>query len=75
MPYVKKLSTCTNANIKQNIHTHIFEVFNITPAKRVQKARTFWYCQPSHLMYQYQIKDKDKKGMDRNKNKKSYINV
>ena len=39
--------------------------FNITPVKRAHKARTCWYRRPFRLIYQYQLKEKYKKGMDR----------
>ena len=39
--------------------------FNITPVKRAHKARTCWYCRPFCLIYQYQVKEKYKKGMAR----------
>ena len=48
--------------------------FNITPVKRAHKAKTCWYHRPFHLIYQYQVKEKYKKGMDRHniKKKKKY---
>ena len=56
----------------RNIHTQTSDtnfrrvsLFNITPVKRAHKAWTCWYRRPFRLIYQYQVKQKYKKGMDR----------
>ena len=50
------------ANITQNIHTQTSNTnfqrvrpVNITPVKRAYK--TWWYCQPFHLISRNQIKE------------------
>ena len=55
----------------QTSDTNIWRVrlFNITPIKRAHKARTCWYHQTFHLIYQNQIKEEYKKGMDRHNKK------
>ena len=52
---------------KMYTNTNFWRVspFNITPVKRAHKARTCWYRRPFRLIYQYQVKEKYKKGMDR----------
>ena len=47
--------------------------FNITPVKRAHKAMTRWYRRPFRLIYRYQVKEKYKKGMDRNNIKLNFF--
>ena len=61
--------TSSYANIKHKfLKSESFQLKDFTSFEE-HKARTCWYHQPFHLMYRYQIKGKDKKGMDRNKQK------
>ena len=68
---VHKINSYTNVKVRKNVHTQTSNTFlrvspcGIAPAKTAHKVRTCWYQWPFCLIYQYPIKDKYNKGMDR----------
>ena len=63
-PSVKSIYKTNHfANINHT-YTNIRQIFKeLVPSglpllKEAHKAKTFWYCRPFHLIYQYQVKEK-----------------
>ena len=81
--YINFLSSQSTKSITsqtKNIHTQTSDTnfwrvspFNITPVKRAHKARTCWYRRPFRLIYWYQVKEKYKKEIDRQRNNSTVL--